>query len=207
MRQLSELKTLKTLNIKENEIQDISESIAILTMLEKQNVSRCELIDFPGVVCELKSLKDLQIEGNKKVESLPECLRNLTNLHKLNISNTSITRLPSAIERCNNLEELNICNYKFREFPTVIYKLKKLSTVEAISVPFEVLGEDFVKLWTQKPHIFTGGIFQKVEEDDEEEEEEDYTFISPGGRLRIALEGMKAWMLDLNSSFNPQVKL
>ena len=165
--ELSELKTLKTLNIEQNGIQDISESIANLTMFEKLNVSRCELREFPGGLCELKSLQELQIEGNKKVERLPESLRNLTNLHKLNISETSITRLPQAIEGCKNLKEINICYCQFREFPTVIYQLKNMSTVSATGVRFEVLDEDFVKLWSQKPHIFTTKQFQILSFPDE----------------------------------------
>ena len=61
------------------------------------------------------------------------------------------------------LEELNISYCQIKVFPTVIFSMKNLSTVKATFVRIDVLDEDFVKLWLQRPDIFTYGQFQKMD--------------------------------------------
>ena len=66
------------------------------------------------------------------------------------------------IERCEHLEELDVSHTKIKEFPTVIFKMKNLQIVIVNNVSIQVLDEDFVKLWSQRPEIFTKGRFLKV---------------------------------------------
>ena len=164
---LCNLKQLKTLEIRcmqtfNAEIQHLPKRVENFTNLEMLDLSNCGLTEFSEALCKLKSLKVLEIQENKKIQSLPESLGSLTSLQKLNLSLTSITLLPRAIERCKNLEELNISRSKISKFPTVIYKMKILSNVVAEDVWFDVLDEDFIKLWSLKPDILTNGTFQKV---------------------------------------------
>ena len=118
-------------------------------------------MNFLQVLCKLKSLQNLYISRNP-LKQLPSFIFEMKCLHKLDISNTSMTRLPKAIERCESLKQLDISNSKITEFPTVIFKMKNLSTVVATDVHISVLDEDFVKLWSQIPAIFTEGRFQKM---------------------------------------------
>ena len=183
---LCKLKSLKTLNIRRNEsIRNLPNTLENLTNLETLDMQSCGLTEFPQVLCKLKSLKTLDIRWNENIQNLPNTLENLTNLEtlnmwkcgltefpqvlcklkslqNLNISETSITCLPRMIERCEHLEELNVSDTQIKEFPTVIFKMKNLRNVMAQNVSIQVLDEDFVKLWSQNPNIFTEGNFLKM---------------------------------------------
>ena len=183
---LCKLKSLRELNIGESyKIKNLPEALENLTNLETLNVCDCDLIEFPQVLCKLKSLKELDIGWNYKIQNLPDALENLTNLEILDVThcdlrefpqilyklvslkklflrnNPDINSLPGAIERCKRLEALDISYCQINELPTIIFNMKNLSVVTAEKVPIEVLNEDFVKLWLQKPDIFTKCQFQK----------------------------------------------
>ena len=172
---LCKLKSLTALDIAGNNITvsivkgfpgtdrrlDLPDTLENLTNLKTLNVSKCGLREFPEVLCKLKSLNALYISRNPLTE-LSSRIFEMKRWHKLDISNTSITHLPKAIERCESLKQLDISNNRITEFPTVIFKVKNLSSVVATSVLISVLDEDFVKLWSQRPEIFTKGRFQKM---------------------------------------------
>ena len=159
---LCKLKSLKTLNIGWNKnIQNLPNTLENLTNLETLNMESCGLTEFPQVLCKLKSLQNLNISRNP-LKELPTFIFEIKWLHKLDVSHTSIACLPRVIERCEHLEELDVSHTKIKEFPTVIFKMKNLQIVIATNVSIQVLDEDFVKLWSQRPEIFTKGRFLKV---------------------------------------------
>ena len=159
---LCKLKSLKALDISENDkTQNLPGTLENLTNLETLNISRCCHTEFPEVLCKLKSLKNLDISRNPLTE-LPSLIFEMKCLHKLDISGASITHLPKTIERCERLKQLDISGSRITEFPTVIFKMKNLSSVVASNVEIEMLDEDFVKLWLERPEIFMEGRFQKI---------------------------------------------
>ena len=159
---LCKLKSLKVLNIAGNDkIQYLPSALEDLTNVEILDLSRCGLSEFPQTLCKLKSLQNLCISSNP-LKELPSFIFEMKRLHELDISSTSITHLPKTIERCESLKLLDISYSLIKEFPTVIFEMKNLSSVVATGVKIEVLDEDFVKLWSQTPEIFTGGRFQKM---------------------------------------------
>ena len=70
-----------------------------------------------------------------------------------------------AIRWFNSLEILDISKTYITEFPLIIFKMKNLCKVVAKNMFVEVLDEDFVKLWLQRPDIFTNGRIQKTDLD------------------------------------------
>ena len=159
---LCKLKSLKTLDIGWNEnVRNLPDTLGNLTNLETLDMWKCGLTEFPQVLCKLKSLQNLDVSGNP-LKELPTFIFEIEWLHKLDVSETSITCLPRVIERCEHLEELNVSDTQIKEFPTVIFKMKNLQKVIAGHVSIEVLDEDFVKLWSQRPEVFTEGRFLKM---------------------------------------------
>ena len=153
---------LKVLDIAGNgSIQKLPRSLEDLTNVVRLDLSRCDLKEFPQVLCKLKSLQNLNLSKNP-IKELSSFIFEIKILHKLDISYTLITCLPRAIERCEHLEELNISGTLINEFPTVIFKMKSLLEVVAQDISFQILDEDFIQLWAQKPDIFTEGRFQKM---------------------------------------------
>ena len=183
---MCKLKSLKELFIARNDkIQNLPETLKDLSNLKKLNVSGCRLRGFPKVLCKLKTLKILDFSRNHQIQNLPQALEGLKNLEtlnvsgcgiiefsqvlgelqflqKLDISRNPVTKLPGEIERCKCLQQLNISESKIKEFPTFLFKMKNLSIVAAFGTHIEVLEEDFVKFWSQRPDIYTEGRFQKV---------------------------------------------
>ena len=174
---MCKLKALKTLNIRRNEnIKNLPNTPENLTNLEILNTGGCGLTGFPQVLCKLKSLQYLDISRNP-LKELPTFIFEIKWLNKLDVSDTSITCLPRVIERCEHLEELNVSDTQIKEFPTVIFKMKNLRNVKAKNVSIQVLDEDFVKLWSQRPEIFKGGRFLKLVGDYLER------FVKPPGEI------------------------
>ena len=159
---LCKLKSLKTLHIGENEnIRNLPNTPENLTNLETLDIQFCGFTEFPQVLCKLKSLQNLNISRNP-LKELPTFISEIKWLHELDVSATFITSLPRVIERCEHLEELNVSDTQIKEFPTVIFKMKKFRNVFANNVSIQVLDEDFVKLWSQRPEVFTEGRFLKM---------------------------------------------
>ena len=165
---LCKLKLLKRLEIDGNTIESFPELFMNLTNLETLNLSNCDLrnhIDTSkdaGMFCSpFLYFRELNLSACC-LTKLPSFVFELTWLKKLDISTNPIARIPKVIRRCKYLEKLNISHCEIKEFPTVIYNMNNLLTVIAMNISLEVLDEDFVKLWSQKPEIFTKGKFQKV---------------------------------------------
>ena len=147
-RVLFKLKSLKTLDIVVIEITGEKDKIYGTKNTEMQST--------------LEGIQKLNISGSL-LKELPSFIFEMKWLHTLIISGTSFTSLPRTIERCKCLEVLDISHCHIKVFPTVIFSMKNLSTVKAAYVRIDELDENFVKLWLQRPDIFTYGRFQKME--------------------------------------------
>ena len=159
---LCKIKSLKVLGVAgKGKIQNLPCTLENFTNVKTLDLSGCGLTEFPQVLRRLKSLQNLYVSRNP-LKGLPSFIFEIKWLHKLDVSDTSIACLPRVIERCEHLEELNVSDTQIKEFPTVIFKMKNLQKVIARHVSIEVLDEDFVKLWSQRPEVFTEGRFLKM---------------------------------------------
>ncbi len=66
----------------------------------------------------IKTLASLDLSGNKDLKDL-QAVYGLSNLRKLNVSNTSVSRFAKSVEKMVSLEELNIGATKFTEIKSV----------------------------------------------------------------------------------------
>ncbi|KAM4627833.1 DISP complex protein LRCH3 isoform 5-T5 [Polymixia lowei] len=98
--------SLESLNLYQNCLRSLPDSLVNLQALTYLNISRNQLSVLPAVVCSLP-LKVL-IACNNKLVSLPEELGQLRHLTELDVSCNEIQTLPSQVGQLETLRDLNI---------------------------------------------------------------------------------------------------
>ncbi|XP_035276090.1 DISP complex protein LRCH3-like isoform X1 [Anguilla anguilla] len=98
--------SLESLNLYQNCLRSLPESLINLQALTHLNISRNQLSSLPAHVCSLP-LKVL-IACNNKLVSLPEELGQLRQLTELDVSCNEIQMLPSQVSQLEALRDLNI---------------------------------------------------------------------------------------------------
>lgn len=84
------------------------------------------LDEFPSCICDMSSLKDLQMSENK-LKHIPGEISNLKNLVKLSIQSNMIAVLPMSICDIDSLKELYVSNNKLIRLPASIGSLENLT--------------------------------------------------------------------------------
>ncbi|CAL4067505.1 unnamed protein product [Meganyctiphanes norvegica] len=111
--------SLEKLNLYQNVIKVLHETVISLQQLTNLNLSRNQLSVLPGCVCHLQSLRVLDVSGNRLV-SLPEELGALHNLMDLDASYNQLAHLPPALGDLDNLRRLNLRRNLLQTLPTEI---------------------------------------------------------------------------------------
>jgi len=96
---------LEKLNLKENRLTKLPNSIGNLTNLTKLYVSGNILTELPDSIGNLTNLEKLRLRYNQLTE-LPDSIGNLTNLKELNLRYNDLTELPQSLGNLTNLERL-----------------------------------------------------------------------------------------------------
>ena len=108
-------------------LQDVPDTLAGLTSLEKMDLSYSSIASLPPSIGKLSTLKDLLLCGCKKLTSLPDTLAGLTSLEKMDLSKSSIASLPPSIGQLSSLKELSLAHCKhLTSLPETIVGLKSL---------------------------------------------------------------------------------
>ena len=97
-------------------------------------------------LCNQSALKKLIIKG--KVEGkLPECLKNLSELNELEISDVNINLDFSSIGQLKNLKILRLKHFDISELPFFVVEMKSLKMLDLSGTNIEVLpyGLDFLE--------------------------------------------------------------
>ncbi|XP_073519938.1 leucine-rich repeat and calponin homology domain-containing protein 1 isoform X1 [Phyllobates terribilis] len=113
--------SLEALNLYQNCIKVIPDTLANLQMLTYLNISRNQLSSLPACLCGLP-LKVL-IASNNKLGFLPEEIGQLQQLMELDISCNEITSLPQQIGLLKSLRELNVRRNYLKVLPQEIVDL------------------------------------------------------------------------------------
>lgn len=102
---------LKSLDVSQNILGALPESILTLPDLVSLNASENQLTHLPGGWGGLSNLELLYLQGNALV-SLPDDLGNAARLLELNVSNNRLKQghLPHSLSRCSRLATLNASN-------------------------------------------------------------------------------------------------
>ena len=120
-----EVMNLRELNLWENNLITLPESICCIKRLKSLNLVRNKLVKLPENIGDISELKNLWLDGNK-LKTLPESLGNLENLESLNIVGNQLEGIPESIGNLSSLKFLNFGNNQLRCLPESIEHLKNL---------------------------------------------------------------------------------
>ena len=125
------------------------EILSSITTLTKLNLCENEIRELPESIGRCVSLKDLNLSRCRKLEIIPESIGALTSLEKLNLEMCrSLLMLPESLGSCAQLKDLNLCACEMLEsIPQTVGKLKSLQTLslycciklKALPASFELL--------------------------------------------------------------------
>lgn len=117
-------KSLKILNFSYNRIKTVSAHVADLSKLETFLISNNLVEDLPMAMAKLDALKTVNL-ANNRLRSFPIALCTLKSLEFLDLSSNEIESLPDQIGSCN-ANEINLNNNKIRELKEALTKCARL---------------------------------------------------------------------------------
>ncbi|XP_047010321.1 leucine-rich repeat-containing protein 1 isoform X1 [Ictalurus punctatus] len=124
------LTNLVSLELRENMLTYLPESLSQLHRLEELDVGNNELYNLPETIGCLVSLKDLWLDGNQLSE-LPEEIGSMKNLLCLDVSENKLEHLPEEMACLLSLTDLLVSQNLIDALPQGIGKLKRLSILKA----------------------------------------------------------------------------
>ena len=141
---IGDLSWLTELNISFNQLVSLPESIGNLSRLTELDVSGNQLDTLPESIGQLSQLTKLDISGNQ-LASLPESIGNLFQLAELDVSSNELTSLPESIGKLSQLTELDVSYNRLTGFPRNMEKLSRLVTLY-----ISALGLQKVPYWVRQ---------------------------------------------------------
>jgi Leucine-rich repeat (LRR) protein len=147
--ELSELKSLKNLILKENLLHNTSFGKNFLQnfqQLEVINLSGNSFTQFPYQLLEMRKLKEIYLGANK-IQLLPKNYDYLANsLELLYLGGNLIHNVPEEISQLMRLRTLNLSDNRITRLPTKITKLKNLKSLALHNNFLTTLPIELVKL-------------------------------------------------------------
>jgi len=114
---LSNISTLTILNLANNDIETIPDSLKNLHFLKHLDLSDNLLSHFPQVILSLSEMQDLDLQGNA-IEKLPESLNELSKLEEIDLSDNPIRELPLCLGKMkSHLRYINLSDSENFKFP------------------------------------------------------------------------------------------
>ena len=162
---IGNLTNLKKLYLSENQLTELPDSIGNLTNLTSLELRKNELTELPEWIGDLTNLEDLHVWGNQLTE-LPEWIGNLTNLKSLYLSGNQLTELPKSFGNLTKLEELDLDDNKLTELPKSFGSLTKLRYLSLSNNPLQkrIPKEIIIKMIQNGADAESQTIIQTIQE-------------------------------------------
>lgn len=109
--------------------------------VQKLDLSRQKLKEFPIEILQLNELRVLILAGNK-IKSIPPEIGTLTKLEWLDLSNNKITELPKEISNLKNLKVIHINRNELITVPPEISQLERLELLDLWSNEIDSLPSE-----------------------------------------------------------------
>nr|CAB3246483.1 protein flightless-1 homolog [Phallusia mammillata] len=133
---LYSLSTLERLNLSHNQIQELSLIIDTWTKMQTLNLSNNQLTSLPTSLCKLQSLQRLFInDNNLDFEGIPASIGKLVNLECFCASDNNLELIPESMCRCLKLRKLVLTNNKLVTLPDSVHLLAKLELLDVRGNP------------------------------------------------------------------------
>ena len=139
------LSQLAQLNVSNNELTSLPESISALSRLTKLIVFRNQLTSLPENIGALPQLTELDVSSNQ-LTSLPKSIVDLSQLTEFSVSNNQLVRLPENIGTLSQLTHFSVSNNQLTSLPESIGDLSRLKTLWAFTNQLTNLPESIGNL-------------------------------------------------------------
>lgn len=128
---ISKLISIQSLNLSENELTKLPNELYMLNNLTVLDLGANELKELPKGIGNLKALKILKLNSNWSnkfdANNLMNEIHLLENLELLHLwSCQSVNKIPQAIAKCRKLKEIDLDNNLLKDLPESILKMKQL---------------------------------------------------------------------------------
>lgn len=144
------VRNARELYIRYYSLASIDKRILKLKKLNKLNISGSNFSEFPSVLTELISLKNLTIRRNDFNLSLPPSIGNMKNLTRLDLESNLIKNLPSSFANLKNLKYLDLSDNSLDCIPKELESLSNLEYLNLSRNKIEDSDFDFEKLKSLK---------------------------------------------------------
>ncbi len=136
---------LRSINLKNNSISCLPETIKTFRDLQKLNLCNNSFDKFPEVLCECRHIKYLDLSENS-ITHIPKCINKLQALNSLRLDKNRIRELPPSIGDLHNLYELSLRNNDLFTLPDNFGNLENLTILNLDENNLILLPKSFGKL-------------------------------------------------------------
>lgn len=116
------LQQLRDLDVHNNWLRDLPPELANLRHLQRLDLGDNDVAQIPAVICQLADLISLDLSDNSLVHISAE-LGNLTHLQELDLSTNELETIPEALSELTNLQKLDLSDNLFDELPIALNAL------------------------------------------------------------------------------------
>ncbi|XP_054720197.1 LOW QUALITY PROTEIN: leucine-rich repeat-containing protein 40-like [Uloborus diversus] len=138
--EISNYPALNTLDLHDNCLSSLPDTVAELRHITKLNLSRNQFELVPECVFQLKALKVFQIQHNK-LKSLNDDIGNLSFLEELDLSNNVLKKVPHCIGFLSRLVNLNLSNNELLSLPVELGDMAALKHLDVSKNKLKMLPE------------------------------------------------------------------
>jgi len=121
---LKNLKNLQQIDLYDNNIKELPNSIGELKQIKYLSIHNNQLIKLPKNFSKLNSIEILDLSWNN-FEEIPEEVFELQNIKKLNLSGNKILKISKSLKKLKNLKKIDMTYNKIRKKPNFLISLEK----------------------------------------------------------------------------------
>lgn len=135
---------LEVLNLSNNKLRILPDSIVHMTSLTQLSVLHNELETLPRRIGLLCNIRRLEI-ANNKLTALPDTFAALTHIKRLDLEGNCLRLLPENLDLMVHLERLNVNKNRLLRLPRCLHRMKVLNLVTANKNCISYIPNDIIK--------------------------------------------------------------